>query len=84
MLLSLTVCGFDLAVAGGEHDLDLVHLVPLLFRAIAFGNGLQLLETCAGIGVRRFVHDAYYLIVGGSVPGGGHEPIGLAQSLTCG
>jgi hypothetical protein len=70
MLLSLTVRGFDLAVAGGERDLDLVHLVPLLFRTVAFGNRLQLLQTCAGIGVGRgFVHDAYYLIVGGSVPG---------------
>lgn len=50
MLLALARGSFDPAVSSCEHDLELVHLVPLFLGTIALGNREQLLKTPAGVG----------------------------------
>jgi hypothetical protein len=43
----LTLSGTRMAVLGGQHDLELVQLVPFLFGALPFRDGLKLLQACA-------------------------------------
>ena len=38
----------SLPVAGGEHDLEFVQLVPLLVGPLTFGNGQERLQAGAG------------------------------------
>ena len=43
----LVACAW-VAVAGGELDLELVQLIPLLFSALVVGNGQQFLQPATG------------------------------------
>jgi len=54
-----------LAVAGGEHDLELVKLVPLLVGPLPLGNGQERLQAGAGgIVWLLFVHGGIISLLG--------------------
>lgn len=64
MPLPLTLAGTRMPVFGGEHDLQLVQLVPFLFGAIPVGYRPKLLQARSRRIRLRLVHDRYYLILG--------------------
>jgi hypothetical protein len=51
-------------IFGRQHDLQLVQLVPFLFRAIPIGYRSKLLQARSRRIGLRLVHDRYYLILG--------------------
>jgi hypothetical protein len=64
--LTLTLClaRTGMAIFRGEHDFELVQLVPFLFRAIPVGYRSKLLQARSRRIRLRLVHDRYYLIPG--------------------
>jgi hypothetical protein len=55
----------SLPVAGGEHDLELVQLVPLLVGPLPLGNGQERLQAGAGGIIRLlFVHGGIISLLG--------------------
>jgi hypothetical protein len=48
------------AIARGEHDLELVELVPLFFGALPFGYRLERLQPGARRTGLRFIHGPNY------------------------
>lgn len=62
--LALTLARAGMPIFGREHDLQLVQLVPFLFRAIPVGYRPELLQARSRRIRLRLVHDRYYLILG--------------------
>jgi hypothetical protein len=59
----------SLPVAGSEHDLELVQLVPLLVGPLPLGNSQQRLQAGTGGIIRLlFVHARHYRILRPRVP----------------
>jgi hypothetical protein len=75
--LSLPLTWTGMPILGGEHDLQLVKLVPFLFRAIPVGYRSKLLQARSRRIRLRLVHDRYYLIPGHFVG----TPYGLVVEL---
>jgi hypothetical protein len=57
--------GRPLPVAGSEHDLELVQLVPLLVGSLALGNGQERLQAGTGGIIRLlFIHGGIISLLG--------------------